>query len=349
MGAFLPSNGATDDVMIRLPMIFRSKNKQYDLATYQENLNRLEIAIKSNGNKALAHPNAPTHYAGDASHLPIEEGSYPLGTEFLHSVRYLDPDASGMMALRMKELRYSRKITSLDAAQNIAQLGHELEEREEGNIGSSSGHPTSGMRTSIGWLLQGFIEDKNGALRSQSHEESLACVGCHSGIGVTIDGSFSFPRKVPGDKGWAYQSLEGMIDTPQSGQSHGELQLYAERALAADEFRSNTELTDKLLDAPKNKLRQSRHQAFFDQAGHPKKLTELIMPSPQRALQLNKAYLLIVREQSFSQGRDPIISPPQNVYQEIKKESTGLEDSGRYYLDGRLTLDWNRQPEPIHH
>lgn len=48
-----------------------------------------------------------------AGELPIASGLYPLGTEFLHSVRYLQPmdDSSIVLAKRMKELRYARKET----------------------------------------------------------------------------------------------------------------------------------------------------------------------------------------------------------------------------------------------
>ncbi|NJK31851.1 MAG: hypothetical protein HC927_05215 [Deltaproteobacteria bacterium] len=70
-------------------------------------------------------------------------------------------------------------------------------------------------------------------------------------------------------------------------------------------------------------------------------LYALLMPSPERALLLDKAYLVIVREQSFALGRDPVVEPLQNVHAEIGAEtSTGLSESERVYLDGSLRLQW---------
>src|SRR3546814_9497928 len=57
------------------------------------------------------------HYVGrarreqDAGRVHAAAGLFPEGTEFLHSVRYLDIAGDGTAApsARMKELRYSRK------------------------------------------------------------------------------------------------------------------------------------------------------------------------------------------------------------------------------------------------
>ena len=48
-------------------------------------------------------------------------------------------------------------------------------------------------------------------------------------------------------------------------------------------------------------------------------ISYLILPSKQRALELNKAYKVIVDEQSYIYGKDIHIKPAQNVYKEIKK------------------------------
>ncbi len=65
-----------------------------------------------------------------------------------------------------------------------------------------------------GWLLAGYIEDKNGALRPQTREEMAQCIGCHSGItrtefptftsgtGNTVDSTWAMPRKFAGELGW---------------------------------------------------------------------------------------------------------------------------------------------------
>ena len=69
-------------------------------------------------------------------------------------------------------------------------------------------------------------------------------------------------------------------------------------------------------------------------------LVSLVTPSRERALQLNKAYMTLVREQVFTKGRDTMIAPPANVHPKVENGSTGLEEAGRVYPDGRLHLDW---------
>ena len=52
----------------------------------------------------------------------------------------------------------------------------------------------------------------------------------------------------------------------------------------------------------------------------------LIVPSTKRAIELNKAYKVIVDEQSFIYGRDAHIAPTQNVYEEVEvDQKTGLK------------------------
>gem|GEM_PF-5365096 len=52
----------------------------------------------------------------------------------------------------------------------------------------------------------------------------------------------------------------------------------------------------------------------------------LLLPSKQRALTLNKAYKVIVEEQSFIYGRDAHVKPVANVHKELKpKQMTQLE------------------------
>ena len=156
-------------------------------------------------------------------------------------------------------------------------------------------------------------------------------MGCHSNLGVTVDGSFAFVRKPPGADGWGHQSLTGMHDRPQAGQSQGEIETWLARSGAADEFRANQEMLSRYF--PDGELDIEALRAARD-------LSELLLPSPERALDLDKAYLAIVREQSFEQGRDAFVSPPEKVHRRIEEPETGLVDAGRVYDDGRLWLDW---------
>lgn len=51
----------------------------------------------------------------------------------------------------------------------------------------------------------------------------------------------------------------------------------------------------------------------------------------KRALELNKAYKIIVKEQSYIYGRDTHIKPLNNVYKEVEQDqSTSLEISKKY-------------------
>jgi hypothetical protein len=87
---------------------------------------------------------------------------------------------------------------------------------------------------------------------------------------------------------------------------------------AGDEFRSNKEIL----------------QRYFDPAGRPDEralkalqqdISRLLWPSPQRAMQLNKAYKLIVEEQSFAQGRDAVIEPLAHVHEKLREgQETGV-------------------------
>src|SRR3546814_13848143 len=75
-----------------------------------------------------------------------------------------------------------------------------------------------------------------------SSDLQMFCMGCHSGIGVTVDGSFSLPRKLPGAAGWGVQRLTGMLDAPQAGSAEPEYQRYLRRARGGAEYRRNAEM-----------------------------------------------------------------------------------------------------------
>ncbi len=221
-GAFWPTNGSADDVMIRLPEAFRSDaDGRESLAVYRANLAILEASMASDPrltDAELRWPieaideraagidldgdgeleaevtqlvGLPRQFAGAAAKLRVRRGLYPKGTEFLHSVRYVDPDHGA--SARMKELRYSRRFTELSDLALQGAYAREAEEKQEGALPEFGGSPLTGLRNGYGWLLQGFIEDREGRLRVQTEEEQYFCMGCHSNLGVTADQSFAFP------------------------------------------------------------------------------------------------------------------------------------------------------------
>ncbi len=234
-GTFCPTNGSTDDVLIRLPQPFRlDRQGRPDRQVYEINLAIVEALIKRHDipidpvdevklgvdldksgklgtAEKIAFDWAPLHgrvmsYVGAArtaqrgGRVHLAAGLFPEGTEFLHSVRYIDlgPDGSIEMAPRLKELRYARKARWLTYSELREAALRELKEDSEypDRLRQLIGDPEHGLANDQGWIYQGFIEDRNGELRPQSYEEALACMGCHGGIGATTDSSFAFPRKL---------------------------------------------------------------------------------------------------------------------------------------------------------
>lgn len=365
---FWPMNGSTDDVFVRLPKQFREDDKgEASAETYRANLSLLEASLASDPaleSAALDHPieplsetvvgydlngdgriageakklhALPTTFFGAAKAIKLRRGLFPRGTEFLHSVRYLDPDAPSFMARRMKELRYMKKTRELDAWAVMRAYEEEHDKRDRGALPVFPGDALVGLKNEFGWQLQGFIEDAEGRLRLQSDEEHRYCMGCHSGLGVTVDQTFAFVRKLPGAGGWAVQDLRGIPDAPQLGHSKGEIATYLERVGGGDEFRANAEVLQRLFP--------SGHLAATEVDSKRADITALVLPSRARALQLNQAYRALVRSQRFDLGRDALLGRVRNVHSEIVNGSTELGTTGRVFDDGELRLSWDAETQ----
>ena len=67
----------------------------------------------------------------------------------------------------------------------------------------------------------------------------------------------------------------------------------------------------------------------------------LVTPSRRRALDLNKAYLHIVRHQSYITGRDATIVPVTNVLATVDEGALPLRSEHRYF-GWDLRLDWSQ-------
>ena len=333
-GTFWPTNGSADDVMIRLPAAFREDaSGQPSRDIYRENLDILERAIARAPGTNVA---LPAQYRGRASAVPVRRYIYPEGTEFLHTVRYLDPDQAGHVAVRMKELRYSRKYREVGDAAILTAFEEELDKKSRGFVAQVSGSPLVGYINEYGWICQGFIEDAAGNLRVQTEEEHRFCLGCHGGLGVTVDRTFALPRKVPGLDGWRYQDLHGIKDVPQAGHRDPEILTYLTRVQGGDEFRANDEMLARFF--PGGRLDEAAVRRASRGGDHD--LTDLVLPSRARALALDKAYLVLVREQRFELGRDSLIAPPANVHPKIQNGNTELAQRQQVFHDGVLWLDW---------
>jgi len=207
-GIFTPLSGSVSGIYIRLPAPFMTRENQFSRTVYKKNLDLLAANIK---NRSYDQ----THYFGDASQVPVKQGFFPVGTEFAHPLHYVDLNADGdsgtdldgvmgstgpsfefpgTRSRRLKEIRYMYKYKEVgieeiteDAHFESVVIGHEGQGWVDNNAG---------------WLLSGYIEDRQGHLRAQTTEELMQCIGCHGKVGNTVDSVWSFQRKLPGADGW---------------------------------------------------------------------------------------------------------------------------------------------------
>lgn len=362
LGTFWPTNGSTDDVMIRLGEPFRQNEQgDFDLKMYKLNLAIVEAVIKRSdvaieavdetvfqvdidkdgafGEASLIKYDwAPTKgrtmsFVGkarqlqEAGELHLSAGLYPVGTEFLHSVRYIDPQADGDIALgaRMKELRYAKKHTRYKYFELEQEVMREASEKAlDPDITKNVLGDMERGTFAQGWRYQGFIEDKNGHLRPQTKEETVFCMGCHSGIGATTDTIFSFSRKFDADKafqgGWYHWTQKGLKGIPELKRQDGQYEYshYLAQNGAGDEFRANEEVMAKFFD-DQGKLKETMLEQLHED------ISLLLFPSRERALTLNKAYRVIVQDQGFVNGRDATVTPIINVHHSLEQnEATGV-------------------------
>lgn len=365
LGTFWPTNGSTDDVLIRLPAAFRQDtNGEPNLTIYKTNLAIVEALIRERdipiepvdeaalggidlnkdgviGTSALVKYDwAPLEgkqmwYVGQAlaeqraGRVHLAARLYPEGTEFLHTVRYIDigPNGENRLAPRLKELRYGKKYYWMTYAELDSRMAAELKEKHDfpDRIRAFRGNMEQGIANDQGWVYAAMIEDAEGTLRPQTFEELAFCVGCHSGIGATTDSSFAFPRRVASDqyqRGWYHWSQRGLrgLEEPLRQDGEPEYAFYLEQNGAGDEFRENDEIIARFFHAD-GTLKQDQLEQLRED------IAILLEASPARAMMLNKAYRLIVQEQSFVQGRDATLVPSDNVHQYVEGgTATGVKE-----------------------
>jgi hypothetical protein len=342
-GAFFPSNGSIGDVLMRLDAPLRQRTdgsfdrqiSDLNFAIVEALITRHDVAIAPtdeaalnsdldlDGQLAIAHQitfrDHGMHYVGRATTAKLEPGLYPLNTEFLHSLRYLDVQHGRVtMAPRMKELRYAKKARWFSPAELHEHVDAEAVELAESATGALEirWQFDRGVYNGQGWLLQAFIEDRDGALRPQTYEESVFCVGCHGGIGVTTDSMFAFARKLTAPAGgyvhWTQHDLTGVPD------ANSEYARYLTLNRAGDEFRDNAEISARFFDTGGEVKGVRRQQLQRD-------VSTLLLPSPERALALDRAYRAVVLEQSFTKGRDAVLAASRHVHARIQPNApTGL-------------------------
>ncbi len=352
VGTFFPTNGSADDVLVRLDPALREDDAgRFDAGVYAVNLAIVEARVTRAdvpidpvdevslgvdldrdgrlGRATRVAFDAATdgrggtrmRYVGRAKWLqsagqfPIAPGLFPLHTEFFHTVRYLDvgPDGAVAMAPRMKEVRYARKAVWLtyDAVKAHVAFEAKTTATNPDRTHGVEWFRESGVSNGLGWYFQGFIEAKDGSLRPQSLEESAFCEGCHGGIGVTTDGIFSFGRKLRESspaRGWFHWSQHDLRGIPEPKRRDGQFEysLYLHEAGAGDELRANAEVRARFFDEHGD-LRPDEVSGLHSD------IARLLLPSPARALDLDRAYLAVVLDQSFDRGRDAVLAPSPNV------------------------------------
>lgn len=214
LGTFWPTNGSTDDVIIRLSETFRKNaNGAFDKTAYKINLAIVESMIKrsdvyidpvneniygvdldKDGTLGTASKikykwnplvgGDYMHFVGyaktaqEAGNIEMAAGLFPQGgTEFLHSVRYIDVTDDNDIALapRFKELRYAKKKSYKNYGVLKEIADEEMKETYDfpDRLSEYFGDVERGVSNSQGWVYQGFIEDKSGNLRPQTYEETV--------------------------------------------------------------------------------------------------------------------------------------------------------------------------------
>ena len=206
-GIFTPHSGSVSGVYVRLDAKFmQDTNGSFSLDIYKQNLELLEQAIQDRVQNGM------THYVGNASDEALIRGLFPLKTEFAHPLHYVDVEADGVTSKfpgtrsqRVKEIRYMYKW-------KMHYPDEAVTKEEDAPLWYNQ--KETWIENGAGWWMSAFIENKDGALRPQTPEELMQCVGCHSskysfepaqftsGTGNTIDTVWSFSRKFAGDLGW---------------------------------------------------------------------------------------------------------------------------------------------------
>jgi len=308
---YWPGNGNWGEIYIRLPEVFRQDaNGKENETVYKINLAIAEAMIKrmdipleeeidetqtgvdldKNGSLGKASyikfdwaPVIKKHMyfagkAGDeqkAGKVTVAAGLFPQGTEFLQVLYYPNPDG-GKMA-RIKELQYMRKLRYMNYndLRNVQQIQNQDYRDHSDRAREYKGAPEFGLLNQKGWVLQAFIEDKDGNLRAQTNEELLSCVGCHGNVGANTDSTFSFARKYSNaDGGWKAWTPENRFEFSESEQKN--ISLF---------------------------LKQNGNPDYWHRRKPTQNIAEAVRGNPEEISKLNALYQRIVNEQDYIYGK----------------------------------------------
>ncbi|MCI0571107.1 MAG: hypothetical protein L0Y66_10165 [Myxococcaceae bacterium] len=87
-----------------------------------------------------------------------------------------------------------------------------------------------------------------------------------------------------------------------------------------DDYRSNDEVQARFFRED-GTLKKEAIEALS------KDISVLLLPSPRRALMLDRAYLGLVKAQQFERGRDVVVRAPPKIREQLAQdEATGIEE-----------------------
>ena len=271
----------------------------------------------------------------------------PQGTEFLHTVRYLDPDRARAPVARMKELRYSRKVMELDDwAISRRATRTSTTRRTRASCPSSPARRSSGCATRFGWQLQGFIEDARGAPAAADARRSTASAWAATRTSASPSTRRSRWRaRCRARAGWRHQDLRG-----HPGRAAG---------------RSRRSRDARVLPARRRWRRAARQRrdprALLPAAGVLDE-AEVRRAAPGGDRDLAALLDALARARAAARQGLPARSCASSASRRdatrawaraatstgrITNGSTGLGRTGGIHLDGQLHLDWGHAPFPV--
>jgi hypothetical protein len=157
----------------------------------------------------------------------------------------------------------------------------------------------------VGWVNPGFAHH---LVLEEAREKEVVPEKTRTLTGTS-------EHAISNNAGWYHASQRGIEGMPEPvrADGRGEYALYLMQNGAGDEFRENQEVLARFFDA-RGALRP-------DMAARMKRdISLLLLPSPARALLLDKAYRVIVLAQSFTNGCDATATPAPNVHRELPVE-----------------------------
>ena len=148
-------------------------------------------------------------------------------------------------------------------------------------------------------------------------------MGCHSGTGATADTTFSFSRKFDSNHfkqgwySWLEKDLSGVSD-PLRNDGIGEYGYYLTHNPSGNEYRNSDAVKTKFYNNNGEKNTSAFKALETD-------ISTLLMPEVTHALLMNKAYKVIVNEQSYRHGRDGHVKKIDNIHKNVELgQDTGI-------------------------